>query len=317
MAHEATSEESATRNGCGIADPKAPAIAPNEPAASVIHAALVRGVQRMRVCDPEARRGDVEGVHRMRTTTRRLRSELRLFHDLVDPSWSQPLEAELKWLADRLGAVRDLDVLQARLLESAGPLRNALAPLFAALGGRHASASGELRDAFRGERFRALLDRLDAASVHPALEDEAWEPCRSALPPLVAATWSKLKTRGRALADTAPDEEFHEVRKRAKRARYAAEAVADALDDDASEDAKHFAKLATRVQDVLGEHQDAVIAAREIERIAADHPDDGPFNLAAGRLLERQESAAEEARARFFGIWDKLDRKKVRRWFHP
>ncbi len=121
--------------------------------------------------------------------------------------------------------------------------------------------------------------------------------------------------RGRALGPHDPDEDFHAVRIRAKRARYAAEAVADALDDQAARDAERFAELATRVQDVLGENQDAIVAGQEILRIAAEHPNDGPFNFAAGRLLERQDIAARAARAKFFKVWDQLDRKKVRRWF--
>jgi CHAD domain-containing protein len=147
------------------------------------------------------------------------------------------------------------------------------------------------------------------------LKEEAQEECRTALPPLAARAWNALKKRARALGPADPDADFHEVRKRAKRARYAAESIADALDDRRCKAAKRFARLATRVQDVLGEHQDAVIAGVEVARIVADHPDDGPFNLAAGRLLERQACAADRSRERFFAEWAKLDRKKRRRWF--
>jgi hypothetical protein len=68
------------------------------------------------------------------------------------------------------------------------------------------------------------------------------------------------------------------------------------------------------VQDVLGEHQDAIVACQEINRLVAERPHDGPFNLAAGRLLERQEQAAGAARSQFFEVWAKLDRKKNVRW---
>jgi hypothetical protein len=68
---------------------------------------------------------------------------------------------------------------------------------------------------------------------------------------------------------------------------------------------------------VLGTHQDAVVAATEICNVAAAHPELGPFNFAAGRLLEREQRAAAETRAAFFGAWDGLDRKKVVRWLKP
>jgi CHAD domain-containing protein len=256
----------------------------------------------------------MEGVHGMRTATRRLRSDLRTFLDLLDGDWAGPLEDELRWLAGVLGPVRDLDVLEARLREAAGNSADALAPLFRALGARHEAASAALRAALAGERYQALLARLDDALERPSLNDQAGEPCGEALPPLVARVWKSLKKRARALGPDDPEDDFHDVRKRAKRLRYAAEAVAHALDARTAKSARRFAKLATRVQDVLGEFQDAIVAGQEIDRLVAEHPDDGPFNLAAGRLLERQAIAAEQARALFFKVWDKLDRRACRRW---
>ena len=51
----------------------------------------------------------------------------------------------------------------------------------------------------------------------------------AALPPLAAAAWRKLKKGGRDLEAASPDADFHQVRKLAKRARYAAELIAPAL----------------------------------------------------------------------------------------
>ncbi len=116
------------------------------------------------------------------------------------------------------------------------------------------------------------------------LTDDAWRPCRAALPPLVAETWSRLKHAGRALKPDDPDEAFHDVRKRAKRARYAAEAVREALDARRGDGSRRFIRRAKRVQEVLGAHQDAVVAASEIARVAHAHPSLGPFNFAAGLL---------------------------------
>ena len=81
----------------------------------------------------------------------------------------------------------------------------------------------------QGERYRNLLASLAAAIECPALKDDAWEPCRRALPPLAAAAWRKLKKGGRDLEAASPDADFHQVRKLAKCARYAAELIAPAL----------------------------------------------------------------------------------------
>ena len=124
-------------------------IGPGDPAGLVIREALERGLDRIRANEPGVRQGDVEGVHRLRTTTRRLRSELRLFRGLVDDGWAEGLEAELKWLARGLGDVRDLDVLQVRLQATSGELSDALAALFATLQGRRDAAGRALLDMLR------------------------------------------------------------------------------------------------------------------------------------------------------------------------
>lgn len=316
MAHEGNNNlESATGRLDPSGEPDPADLDPEDPAAQAVLATLAAGVRRMRLNDPLARQGIAEGVHGMRTATRRLRSALRTFEDLVQEDWAEPLGGELRWLAEILGAVRDLDVLKQRLHEAAGDSVEELRPLFDALDARHETASAALRQALSGDRYHALSSRLEAALDRPALDDRAAEPCREALPPLVARAWKSLKKRARALEPSDPDEAFHEVRKRAKRARYAAEAVAEALDSRRERSAHRFAKLAAGVQEVLGAFQDSIIAEREIARVVAEHPGDGPFNLAAGRLLERQACAAGQSRARFFKAWDKLDRKAHRRWF--
>ena len=291
-------------------------IGPGDPTGLVIREALERGLDRIRANEPGVRQGDVEGVHRLRTTTRRLRSELRLFRGLVDAGWAGRLEVELKWLARGLGDVRDLDVLQVRLQATSGELSDALAALFATLQGRRDAAGRSLLDMLRRRAVspahgRPVRGRGPARFDHDRSADE---PCRSALPPRVADAWRSLKKAARRLDTSAPDEDFHRVRKLAKRALHAAEVVTGILKPGDAKEAGRFLRRLTRVKDVLGEHQDAVVACQVIEQIAAERPDDGPFNLASGRLLERQARASHEARHLFFGAWDRLDRKSVRSW---
>jgi len=165
-----------------------------------------------------------------------------------------------------------------------------------------------------GGRCRDLLERVAEAADHASLRDEAWDPCRSALPPLARHAWKRLRSAGRALDLGNSDEDYHEVRKRAKHARYSAECLGPALDPDSANAARRFARRCHDVQDILGEHQDAIVACREIRRIASGHASDGPFNLAAGRLLERRATAADAARSAFFKAWHRLDRPKNVRW---
>jgi CHAD domain-containing protein len=104
------------------------------------------------------------------------------------------------------------------------------------------------------------------------------------------------------------------VRVLAKRARYAAEAIAPALDGDGRKGAASFARRAANVQDVLGELQDSVVAAETIEGFAAGRSGDASLALAVGRMLERESRARAEARAAFPKAWRKLDRSRRRSW---
>ena len=192
-----------------------------------------------------------------------------------------------------------------------------LKPLFNVLCSRHAEASQRLVEGLRSERFEALKADLTEATARVPLADGASEPCGLVLPTLVDEAWTILRKAARALTEADPDEAYHKVRKLAKRARYAAEAVSEALEPDAASAAKRFARRARGVQDVLGEHQDAVVALMVIHGAAQAHPELGSFNYAAGRLAEREFLAATSAREAFKDVWSRLDRKKLLRWLKP
>ncbi len=293
-------------------------VKPGEPAALAIASALRGAVARLRAADPLARNGEAEGVHRLRTSARRLRSELRAFRDLVEPSWREDLERELRWLGGALGQVRDLDVLRDHFATAArdqdGDRSAPLRPLFEALDARHESASKAMRKALRSARFRRLFESLEQAVDLPQLRDEADEPCRDVLPPLVKKSWKRLKREAEALDSNSADAAFHEVRKLAKRARYTAERIAPALGRRAPRRAERYIRLTTAVQDLLGEHQDMTVAIAELEALLPRHPDDLEFQDAAQVLLTRLRKTADESRSAFHKLWPKLASKKSRRW---
>jgi CHAD domain-containing protein len=286
---------------------------PEEPAHVAVRAALSRAVHRILTNDLLARLGDPEGVHQMRVGARRFRSDLRTFASLVDPEWAEGLHERARDLAGYLGNVRDLDVLIERFEKTGADIRSSLQPLFAELTTRRESAREELLQLLRSERYGRLLDELVEAATEPVFSDDAAGECGTVLPPLVEARWRKLSRPARGLSKDSPAEEFHDVRKKAKRARYAAEAVAPAL-GDRTKDAERFSKAVSKVQDVLGEHQDGIVAIQTIEDVLAGTRRTPRFAYAAGRLVERQIRAIDDNRASFFQIWDDVDKRRHRRW---
>src|SRR5437764_342811 len=121
-----------------------------------------------------------------------------------------------------------------------------------------------LREALQSERYQALVALVNHAAQSPALVDRAQRPSREVLPPLVVEQWLAMRAGARALGPADPNGDFHEVRKQAKRTRYVAESVGPALGSKAASAIRRLARRARRIQDVLGEHQDAVVACAEI-----------------------------------------------------
>jgi CHAD domain-containing protein len=299
------------------ADPDVPAdvpLSPDDPAGRAVQAALARGLSRLLANDPGVRIGeDPEPVHQMRVGARRLRSDLRTFAPLIDESWAADLVEDLRWIGGGLGDVRDLDVQIGHFSAVSGDLSREVRPLFDHLREQRERARAVALEELRSARYRDALDRLIEAVNAPVFTPSAQEPCVRALPPLVAGAWRKLERNGRSLKSDDTDEDFHKVRIRAKRARYAAEAVAPAL-GSAEKDALRFAKRCSALQDVLGAIQDAVVATNTLLEVASRHRSAGALNIALGRLVERESARRKSMRESFADVWKDLDSKKVVSW---
>lgn len=280
----------------------------------VLAAAVANSVGRLIAHDPGVRLGeDPEAVHQARVATRRLRSDLRTFRSVIDEQWSESLRAELKWLGERLGEVRDADVLLERLVAQLDELPHAdtagARTLLDTLRRERDAALDALVLTLRSDRYVALLDRLvDATHALPPAADRD-DVDDIELEALVRPLWKKLRRSVDALDHDPPDAALHEVRIRAKRTRYAAEAVAPAI----GRDARRFAKRIAEIQEVLGEHQDAVVAEQWL-RAQLGSTSSGPMLFVAGELAAIERSAARAARAQFPGVWKRARRARLRDW---
>jgi len=280
--------------------------------ADVLRRALAVSVVRLLRHDAGVRLGeDPEAVHQARVATRRLRSDLRTFRDVLEPSWSGPLRDELRWLGGELGAVRDAEVLRDRLRARVEPLDPADRPgaqaMIERLDGLRERARERLLSALGEPRYPALLDELVLAAADPkVLEEAAALPAQVASRPMLEAPWKHLEVAAERAKEEPSDGAFHSARIRAKRMRYAVEAVAPVFGKRAAA----FANAAADLQDVLGEHQDSVVARAWLREAASAGAD--PF--AAGQLVALEAQAAGEARERWPAAWKALSRKRLRFW---
>ncbi len=280
----------------------------------VLRAAIASSTARLIAHDPGVRTGvDAEDVHQARVATRRIRSDLRTFDSVVDPVWNNALREELKWMGALLGAVRDADVLLERLDSRMAslPASDVDAGKLLLEGLRETRARGreELLAAMRSDRYLVLLDTLVTAT-HVIPPSSTSLDLDVELGDLVRPPWRKLRDEVRALGDDPPDEALHAVRIRAKRCRYAAEAVAPAI----GKPARAFAKAVAGLQEVLGEHQDAVVAGQWLRAHATEGGGRVEAAYVAGELAGIETVAAEASRAEWPEAWEIASNKRLRDW---
>ncbi|HVC42241.1 MAG TPA: CHAD domain-containing protein [Candidatus Saccharimonadales bacterium] len=284
-------------------------------AGDVVLRALRLSVIRLLRHDPGVRLGrDAEDVHQARVATRRLRSDLRTFRPLVDAAWAEALRDDLRWLGGELGRVRDAEVLRDRLRAAATTLPAAdrrsaqavVAPLVAQVG----AARRHLLAAMDTERYIEVIDHLVAAARAPVLTEMAASPARDVLSGLVRRPWRSLKAGAVAARGDVPDEQLHDLRIRAKRCRYAAEAAASATGKHAA----RFAREVAALQEVLGELHDAVVAEAWLrERSAAPRIHETAL-FAAGELVALQRDAADRARTGWPSVWKRVEEGWAGAW---
>lgn len=267
--------------------------------------------------DPQARADVEDAVHQMRVASRRLRSALAAFRPLFDDRLTEPLRDELAWLGGELGAVRDAEVVRDHVVAAVraqprdlvvGPVLRRVTSL---LRQRHRAAHDELLVQLSTPRYFALLDALDALVDDPPLTPPAAQKADAVLPRLLYRTWRRAHRQVLA-ADAAEGAErdllLHEVRKAAKRARYAGESIAARY----GRPARRYAARMKAVQDVLGSHHDSVLIRRILTELAGEAQRAGEPTFTYGRLHALEESRAGTIEEDFALAWGGAERMVAR-----
>jgi CHAD domain-containing protein len=185
--------------------------------------------------------------------------------------------------------------------------------LDAVLGVRYRDAHERVVAELEGPRYLQLLEALDALVADPPLLPVAERRALKVLPGLVEAAWKQLdRAMEHAKARTGDEQDLllHEARKDAKRARYAAEAVVMVY----GRPARAYAKQLTRLQDVLGEHQDGVVTREVLRQLALAAQEHGESAFTFGRLHGLEQARAEAAAAPWPDVHARARDRRLRRW---
>jgi len=239
---------------------------------------------------------DPEYVHDMRVATRRLRTALLVFADVIPEKARLEWQRELRWIGRGLGRVRDCDVELDRVKRMAAdapnPERSALLIFANKVQIKRARRRAKLLKQLDSTRFMALK-----ALARPWIEMRADSalvrngdgPAYIAGPRIVSEWDARMLAACRTAEQLPTAENVHALRISIKHLRYAVEYFADLE----GHGARHRAKQLGRLQNILGARQDAAILLRHIRRYEATIPEeDRDLLLGARSAIEKIDRAA-------------------------
>jgi triphosphatase len=236
-------------------------------------AVLRRQLAVVRAKEPGTRLGeDPEELHDMRVATRRLRAALSMF-EAVLPVRAQAFREELGWLARLLGTVRDLDVqleglagLSSAEVHTTPDGHDPLVELAALLEREREAARTDMLNGLDSVRWDRLAKGLTTmAQQGPARRSLATRvPAEIGLPELVLGRHHKVRKAAKRAKHSGVVTDFHALRIRCKRLRYALEFSSDVYGGKTSRFVRELAVL----QDELGEMQDAEVASLQLADLA-------------------------------------------------
>jgi CHAD domain-containing protein len=290
-----------------LVPPQAAAISEADPVLTLLYHYLGEQFGMIRRQHPRAVEGvDPEGVHQMRVATRRMRAVMKGFRDVLGDDVVTRFNKELRWLARNLGRARDADVTQRDARESNDVDADHYERFLAE---ETVGAYEHLVGVLQSDRCAALeaeLNRFIAAGPTSAMQKtfgnlSVAECARQ----FVRSALMQLLMHGDSIDADSPAKQLHKLRIEAKRFRY----LLDFFSTVQTETWLQTTEAVTKLQDVLGEHQDAVTAQERLTDYAASVPlDEVNRNklVVTGRLLQKEEERMAACRQQFTETWSEF-----------
>ena len=287
------------------APPRRVTLSPGETVADAARKAIASGVESLVRHQSSAEFGEAEPLHQLRVATRRLRATIELFSSVIYAAQLKIFRRDLPWIGSLAGGARECDVtaalIAARATKIDPGLKDALAPMLAALEQGRKSEQARLHELFESKRYRNLLAKL----AHPAIKKVGADRRLG----IVAAQLVRPASRGAArlggkLATDAPVPVFHKLRVRIKRLRYELEMIAPL-------GAKRHRKTVRRLeelQELLGSYHDIAVASAWLLSYAETSAAPPKTMLAAGALIQSLGSRENKLRRQCMRAWRQFER---------
>ena len=238
--------------------------------------------------------GDVSAVHRTRVASRRLREVLPVLQ--LDPDVSEKLSKRLRKVTQRLGPMRELDVLLA-VIEELGQTDRyspaALERVAVVVRGERERIHARFAEKRSIAELTRLARKLEKIGHELELEDANLLERRKEAKARQWVLEARAARRASALASAMTDagavyqpERLHAVRIAVKKLRYALEVSADAARVKSTPDLR----LLKNVQDALGRLHDLHVLVERVRQLQASA---APPDVTTWRQLNALELALE------------------------
>jgi CHAD domain-containing protein len=294
----------------GDGPPRKVTLSPAETVAEAARRAIVFGAETLTRNQTAAESGEVEPLHQLRVATRRLRASIELFSSVIYASQLKFFRRDLPWLGSEAGAVRECDVTSALITARAAKidpdLKDAVAPIVAALEERRKVEFDKLCELLESKRYRSLLAKLSRPATKKVGADRR---LGIAAVQLIRPATHGASRFGKRLAPDAPAVVFHKLRVRLKRLRYELEMIAPL-------GAKRHKKTLRRLEDLqelLGLYHDVTVAHAWLLSYAETSGAPPTTLLAAGALIQSLARREAKLRRQSMRAWKKFERSDAMR----
>lgn len=291
----------------------APGLHPDDSMAEAARKLMLYNLAQMAHYRPIALDGtDIEGVHKMRVATRRLRNILEMFVRYIDTESYRVVQKRLRQTAKRLGEVRDLDVFRSYVAqyvetELSGDSESLL-PMFAAIDTRYDKARKRLEKWIGSDKYDAFVGSFESMlnKSHAQLDEQMHTYAVNQMVPRLVYTYIEYVWLHRNFIADADPEQLHAIRLDFKRVRYTLEFFSEVLGPEAAA----VIKACKVMQDHLGEINDMYVAAALLREISSElaKPDREAVKAFRKYCVQRAKSLEEDVPM----MWETFDNKQTR-----
>jgi CHAD domain-containing protein len=239
----------------------------------------------------------------MRVATRRIRAIIRAVHSFLAPEWTEPVRLEVGWIGSLLGEVRDWDVLLGSFRQNfhdfSSHEQRSFQSILNKFDDQRSMARAKLIEGLRSDRYLNLLDHVEDSLTHLP-----FQPSPLTIADLAKKAFHQLEDFVNTSNCLFPKPELHRTRILLKRARYALELAEPFL----GKRANRFLQQAKDMQDLLGQHQDAVVAESRLLALK-QHSRGAGIAYVTGLMVERLRNRQTQVYQQIPKQWEKLEKQ--------